>query len=196
MEIHLNTNSFRFARSISGSLRELSWGIYAYKSFANNRTLSFHPRSFKWTLGVFTISLRRWLEEALELLYTFGVRIWDTIPEPMCIIHMHSMLVQKGYIKQQIGLYGTLQDLFSSSLFAGGRIPTSDFLGAFSSACGKDGSPQASFQRRAINRATSRTGGGIHGLLNLKGNCHFKTDSFLRLCQEAEWVPERIPDEE
>lgn len=136
------------------------------------------------------------LEEALELTYAFGLHIWDTIPEPMCIIHMHNMLVQKGFIGKKIGLYGTLQDLFSTSFFISGEIPTSDYLGAFMSSSGKDGSRQASYQRRLANRAISRTAGGLNELLDLKGNRYFKNDSFLRLCHGAEWLPERIHDED
>ncbi|OBT60983.1 hypothetical protein VE03_09640 [Pseudogymnoascus sp. 23342-1-I1] len=136
------------------------------------------------------------LEEALEQAYASGVRIWDAIPEPMCIMHMHNMLVQKGFIKQQIGLYGTLQDLFSTAFFINGESPTSDFVGAFLSASTKDGSRQAIYQRRLANRAISRTAAGLHELLDPRVNRYFKDESFLRLCHNAEWVPERIPDEE
>lgn len=44
------------------------------------------------------------LMEALELAYGVSFLVWDRIPEPMCLIHLHNMLVQKGYITQPIGL--------------------------------------------------------------------------------------------
>lgn len=52
------------------------------------------------------------LMEELELVYEFSHFLWDRIPEPMLVIHLHNMLVQKGYIETPIGLYYSLQQLF------------------------------------------------------------------------------------
>ena len=49
------------------------------------------------------------LVEALELAYGTGLAIWDNVPEPMCIIHLHNMLVKKGYITRPVGLYATVE---------------------------------------------------------------------------------------
>jgi hypothetical protein len=37
------------------------------------------------------------LSEGLELAYGMGLFIWDNVPEPMCILHLHNMLVQRPY---------------------------------------------------------------------------------------------------
>lgn len=136
------------------------------------------------------------LMEALELAYGMNLLIWDRMPEPICLIHLHNMLVQKGYIKQEIGLYAAMQGLFPTAFFADGKAPTSDFGGAFLAVCSETGSRRATFQRRIITRTVTRTATELHGLLNMNMNRFFKQKSFLRLYREADWVPERIPDEE
>jgi hypothetical protein len=105
------------------------------------------------------------------------------------------MLVQKGHISQEIGLYASLQQIFPTAFFAGGKPPTSDFKGAFHAVCSETSS-RATFQRRAISRTIARTAVDLHGLLDMNANRFFKQKSLLRLYREADWVPERIPDEE
>jgi hypothetical protein len=135
------------------------------------------------------------LMEALELAYAMGFFVMDRMPEPMCVIHLHNMLVQKGYIDQPVGLYGSLQELFPDAYFAQGEAPTSNFAEAFRAVTSEPGSRRATFQRRAI----SRTATGlfdIHDILDVKANHFFKNKSILRIYREANWVPEKIPDEE
>ena len=136
------------------------------------------------------------LMEALEIAYGIGFHIWDGIPEPMCLIHLHNMLVQKGYIRQPVGMYATLEELFKTSFFANGHIPTSNFNEAFCAVINETGSRRATFQRRAMRQHVGRTATDIHGLLNSSINRFFKAKSLLRLYREANWVPDRIPDEE
>lgn len=59
--------------------------------------------------------------EALELSYCLTLFIWDQIPEPVCIIHLHNMLVERGYIKQPVGLYASLAGLFTEAFFVDGK---------------------------------------------------------------------------
>jgi hypothetical protein len=136
------------------------------------------------------------LIEALVLAYGINFMIWDRMPEPICIIHLHNMLVQRGYIRQEVGLYSSLQQLFPTAFFANGRAPTSDFMGAFLAVVNETGSRRATFQRRAISRNAARTAVDLHRLLNLNVNRFFKHKSLLKLYHEVDWVPERIPDEE
>ena len=136
------------------------------------------------------------LVEALELAYGMNFLVWDRIPEPMCLIHLHNMLVQKGYIRQPIGLYAALQDLFPTAFFADGKVCISDFNGAFLAVINETGSRRATFQRRGISRTAARTAVDIHGLLDMNANRFFKQKSLLRIYHEAGWVPERIPDED
>ena len=85
------------------------------------------------------------LVKALELAYGMSFLVWDRIPEPMCLVHLHSMLVQKGYIQQEIGLYASLQELFPAAFSVGGKGPTSDFTGVFLARCNETRSRYATF---------------------------------------------------
>lgn len=134
--------------------------------------------------------------EALELAYSMSLLMMDRIPEPFCVIHLHNMLVQKGYITREIGLYATLQELYQDTFFAEGRIPTSNFSRALNEVVGESSSRRAIFRRRAISRTAAMTNLDIHGYLNGNMNTYFKTKSMLGLYREAKWVPERVPDKE
>jgi hypothetical protein len=136
------------------------------------------------------------LMEALDLAYGMNFFIWERMPEPMSLIHLHNMLVQKGHINREVGLYASLQQLFPTAFFIDGKAPTSDFGGAFAALVNETGSRRATFQRQTIRRTASRMATDLHGLLDLNMNRFFKQKSFLRLYREAHWVPERILDEE
>ncbi|KAH8802625.1 hypothetical protein F5884DRAFT_802467 [Xylogone sp. PMI_703] len=136
------------------------------------------------------------LGEALEIAYSLNFFIWDRIPEPICLIHLHNMLVQKGFIGKEVGLYASFQEIFPTAFFVDGKAPTSDFIGAFAEICAKTGSRRATFERQAIRRSALRTGADIYALWNPKANRFFTQKSLLRLFAEADWIPERIPDED
>lgn len=55
---------------------------------------------------------------------------------------------------------------------------------------------RATFKRHAIKRQVAQTAVGMHGILNMNKNMFFKNKSLLRVYGEAEWVVDRIPDEE
>lgn len=61
------------------------------------------------------------LAESLEIVYRFGLLLWDQLPEPMLLVHLHNMLVQKKYLERPIGLFAALEDTFSAAFFADGR---------------------------------------------------------------------------
>ncbi|EPE37138.1 hypothetical protein GLAREA_09301 [Glarea lozoyensis ATCC 20868] len=136
------------------------------------------------------------LMEGLELAYGLNFLIWDRMPEPFSLIHLHNMLVKTGYIEEEVGLYATIQSLFLTTFFANGDIPTDNFDDAFISAMGETGSRRSLFQRRAIRRGISRTSTDMHGIVSLNANRFFKEKSLLRLLRESNWLPERITDEE
>jgi hypothetical protein len=125
------------------------------------------------------------LMEALELAYEVGLAIWESILEPMCLVHLHNMLIRKGYISKEIGLFTSLQDLFPTVFFVDGKAPTSDFHGAFLAVCSGPGSRRATFQRRAIRRTITRTAADPHGLLNVNANRFFKNKSLLSIYRKA-----------
>lgn len=90
--------------------------------------------------------------EALELAHGMGLFMWDRVPEPMCTIHLHNMLVQIGYISWPVGLYATFEVLFQGPFFADGNVPTSKFDQAFQARVGTPRSRRETFQRREPGR--------------------------------------------
>lgn len=133
------------------------------------------------------------LMEGLELAFRTTMMLWDRIPEPMMLVHLHNMLVQKGYITKDVGLYASMETLFPTAFFADGKPPTSNFDKALLDQISETGSRRAVFRRRAVTRmAHSAT--DIHGLLNLEMNRFFKAKPNLLLYRLADWNPERIPD--
>ncbi|KAE9368958.1 hypothetical protein N431DRAFT_382769 [Stipitochalara longipes BDJ] len=134
------------------------------------------------------------LVEALELSYAITFVLWDRIPEPMLVIHLHNMLVQKGYLSKEIGLYRSLQEMFQGAFFANGKVPTSDFGDAFITHIQETHTRRAIFERRAIRRTIHQTAVDIHGLLELNTNRFFKQKSLLKIYHEAEWIPDKISD--
>lgn len=136
------------------------------------------------------------LMEALELSYGLGLMMWDQLAQPICIIHLHNMLVQKGCISREIELFTNLQGMFGSAFFAGGNIPTSDFAGAFLAVSDTADSRRATLERRAVKRDACNTAADIHGLLKMNSNRFFKQRSLLMIYREAEWNHERVPDKD
>lgn len=136
------------------------------------------------------------LSEALELAYGMGLLIWDNVPEPMCILHLHNMLVQKGLIARPVGLWDTLEFLFQDSFFLNGKIPTSNFVEALEAVVGGPNSRREAFQNRAGRRQLARNATDTNDLLDAGVNRFFRTKSLLRIYRIADWIPDRIPDEE
>lgn len=71
------------------------------------------------------------LAEGLEVSYALSFLLLDRMPEPICLVHLHNMLVKRGYIKEPVELYERLPDLFPTAFFDG-KPPHTDFLEAFS----------------------------------------------------------------
>ncbi|KAK6222923.1 hypothetical protein LQW54_000734 [Pestalotiopsis sp. IQ-011] len=108
------------------------------------------------------------LMEGLELSYLLGMMVWDRTPEPFLLIHLHNMLVKKGYIAQPLGLYLTLQEVFARGFFVDGKAPTSNFQEALVARIN-----EFSGRAKAAHRATRRSmaqSNDIHGMLDVKGN--------------------------
>ena len=133
------------------------------------------------------------LMEGLELAYASSMKLWDSIPEPFLCIHMHNMLVQKGYIASPVGLYVSLQEIFPSDSFAGGKVPTSNFHRALKSHLDETSTRKA---RRQVSHASNeaRNSQGVHDTLRLDANRFFKTKPNVLLYRQALWIPDRIPE--
>lgn len=132
------------------------------------------------------------LAESLELVYRFGLTLWDQIPEPMLLVHLHNMLVQKKYLERPIGLFASLQDTFAASFFVEGRPPTSNFSEALSRQTDKGGT-HLERRQQAVRKETRNSN---TQMLDVAANRFFCTKSNLLLYRESGWNPDRIRDED
>ncbi|KAL1858888.1 hypothetical protein Daus18300_009757 [Diaporthe australafricana] len=134
------------------------------------------------------------LLEGLELSYRLSLVLWDRLPDPVLLIHLHNMLVQKGYIQQPVGLYAIFQNLFTECFFTDGKIPTSNFVEAFNSRINEMN--KGRHNQRASVRNAARAGLGLHGILDISTNNFFKKKSNILLYREVDWNPDRIEDKD
>ena len=130
------------------------------------------------------------LAEALILAQRITMLLWDRIPEPTLAVHLHNMLVEKGYLKQPVGLYATLQSLLKESFFVG-NVPNSRFYDALVKRVQVRSNHASLIQRQALARDLNKD---VHQLLDVSLNAFFNTKSSLMMYHDADWMPERIPD--
>ncbi|KAJ6784219.1 hypothetical protein PWT90_01797 [Aphanocladium album] len=123
------------------------------------------------------------LEEALRESYHRSLIVFDKIPEPICLLHLHNMLVQKGYLKKSVSLFATLQELFPEALFSEGKAPTKKFAQAL----------KTRIQEWRIGHPKTKAN---EDFWTLRKNVFFKRNSFLLQLNAAGWNPDRIPDSE
>ena len=131
------------------------------------------------------------LVEGLVLAQRVSMLIWDRIPEPTLALHLHNMLVKKGYLKSPVGLYASLETLFQDSFFPEG-VPDSAFYDNLVKHR-KHNSGITAHQRRASKSDDNQD---IHRLLDVRLNRFFNTKTALMMYYDADWDPERIPDSE
>ncbi|UKZ70533.1 uncharacterized protein TrAtP1_011513 [Trichoderma atroviride] len=138
------------------------------------------------------------LVEGLELSYRSAMALWEGMLEPTLIIHLHNMLVQKGYLKQEISLYSGLGWALSDTFFAGGQPPTRDFVEAFRSRFGKAFRSHVSKckSRKATNRRPVGKITNARDFLSLTSLHLFKQKSVLSMYESVDWDPSRIPESE
>ncbi|OAQ62046.1 hypothetical protein VFPPC_07268 [Pochonia chlamydosporia 170] len=128
------------------------------------------------------------LTEGLDIAYSSSMFLWDAMPEPMLLVHIHNMLVQKGYIERPIGLYHALEMLFPTSFFRNGKAPTSDFISAFTARVRETGS------RRTLPSQGAPSDRGMYGIADGQANGLFKQLSNIAVYRRAQWNVGRIPD--
>lgn len=133
------------------------------------------------------------LAEAIELTYRSIMVLWDRMREPMLVLHLHNMLVQKGYLERPVSVYNRLDDMFSQSFYYGGVRPKDKFVENFQAHVHKMVTRKEFLQDRANRRATSRIT-SAREFLSLVVLRLFRQKSTLLLYQEADWDPSRIPD--
>lgn len=133
------------------------------------------------------------LAEGLELMYRSVMILWDGMREPMLVVHLHNMLVQRGYLKRAVSLYSRLSTLFIEGFFFDGQPPTADFGDAFHAHVDKMVTRKDFAQERANRRSAAKVT-HTREFLKLILLRLFKQKSSLLLYQIADWDPDRIPD--
>ncbi|KAL7795378.1 hypothetical protein V8C37DRAFT_374320, partial [Trichoderma ceciliae] len=133
------------------------------------------------------------LAEGLELTYRSVMILWDGMREPMLVLHLHNMLVHRGYLKRPVTLYSRLEVMFADSFFLGGQPPTGDFVEAFHSHVNKIVTRRDFLQERSNRRAAGKVT-HTREFLKLVILRLFKQKSNLVLYGAADWDPDRIPD--
>ncbi|VUC36775.1 unnamed protein product [Clonostachys rosea] len=134
------------------------------------------------------------LLEALDLTYQVGTYIWDQVPEPAMLVHLHNMIVKKGYLEKPVELWHSIEQVFAEAMFPTGKPPTSKFAQTFMS---HSKSVQArSSSARSMKVKSSKNGTDMAGLLDLRSNVSFKSTPYINLLSQADWDPDRITDEE
>ena len=130
------------------------------------------------------------LVEGLILIQRAIMHLWDKIPEPTIALHLHNMLVKKGYLKKEVGLYATLENLLQDSFFPDG-IPTENFADTLVSHVATRQNDRSQRQRLATVQDQKTD---THHLLDPHYNRFFRQKSALMAHYDADWVPEKIPD--
>jgi hypothetical protein len=131
------------------------------------------------------------LMESLELAYLVGMWVWERLPEPMVLVHLHNMLVKKGYLKKPVGLYASLEHLFAPAFFIGGKVPSSNFADAFLARIRAATSARKEFD--AARKAAAQED-DIHRIMAVDGNRFFNIKSGLVTYRQSKWNIDAIPD--
>jgi hypothetical protein len=131
------------------------------------------------------------LMEGLEIAYLAGMMVWERLPEPMMIIHLHNMLVKKGYFKKPVGLYATLEQLFAPAFFLDGKAPSSDFSAAF---LARMRAVTSTRKKWDIARKLATKEHDIHRMMTVEAHRFFRIKSDLLLYRQSKWNIDAIPD--
>ncbi|KAL7915043.1 hypothetical protein GGI35DRAFT_488879 [Trichoderma velutinum] len=133
------------------------------------------------------------LAEGLELTYRSTMILWDNMREPMQVLHLHNMLVQRGYLKRPIAMYARLDTMFSESFYLGGKRPESNFIESLD-AHAYEVMVREEFLQEQTNRQAGPTITCVREFLRLIKLRFFRQKSNLVLYSEADWDPSRILD--
>ncbi|KAL6700868.1 hypothetical protein J3F84DRAFT_133002 [Trichoderma pleuroticola] len=164
--------------------------LHQLSSFLPSRFAATNPNGV-WDYSPFFCGAG--LAEGLELTYRSIMVLWDRMREPMLVLHLHNMLVQKGYLKKPITMYARLEALFAESFYAGGVRPEEKYVDAFQNHVHKMATRKEFLQERTNRRAAS-TVTRARDFLKLVILRLFKQKSTLVLYSDADWDPSRIPD--
>lgn len=135
------------------------------------------------------------LSEALELSYGAAMLVWDSVPEPTCIVHLHNMLAKRGILKRGIGLWYSLGEMFKECIF-NGTVPTSNFLSAFEKQVGGATSRCETFRNRTRTPQVAGCAANPNSPLDVSDNRYFKLKTIVGIYRAVNWIPDRVPSED
>ncbi|KAF9776908.1 hypothetical protein IL306_004853, partial [Fusarium sp. DS 682] len=135
------------------------------------------------------------LEEGLEIAYRLGMLLWDRMPEPTLMIHLHNAVVQKGYLSRPVGICQALENMFKETFFTQGRRPESAFGDALLASIRQPGSQHSQAQKQAL-RSKFQSANDILQYFDTNFNQLSQRSSILTTYRSADWNLEVIPDEE
>ncbi|KAI6830576.1 hypothetical protein KC342_g8368 [Hortaea werneckii] len=134
------------------------------------------------------------LVEGIILIQRLSMLMWDEMPEPTLLLHMQNMLVKKGLLDREIGLYDSLEQLLPGTFFQD-KVPNESFLETLNQRVSQ-GQGQSAFLHRRRRAEAQKESSDVHRLLDLNFNRFFTVKSELMKHFDAGWVPHRIPDRE
>jgi len=133
------------------------------------------------------------LAEGLVLSQRLMMHLWEKIPEHTLALHLHNMLVQRGFLENKIDLFAALEGLLGDSFFPNG-VPTAKFAQTRKPHV-TQGSEDNALRHRFKKTFRDNTA-NIHKMLDAEFNQFFKAKSSLMMYDDARYVPERIPDKD
>ncbi|RDW83736.1 uncharacterized protein DSM5745_04062 [Aspergillus mulundensis] len=136
------------------------------------------------------------LLEALEIAHGASMFMWDRVREPSLIVHLHNMLVKKGYLDQPVDLIDELTNTYRNEFFCKGKIPESRFFSALYAVMLRDAGAKDSSSHEIKVQRLKRNVNTVHDFMDERFNSVYRTKSLARLLREAYWVPDRISDDE
>jgi hypothetical protein len=131
------------------------------------------------------------LVEGLVLVQRVMMKLWECMPEPALIFHLHNNLVQKGYLQESVLLWTKLQTVFRNPVSTK-VIPTDSFIETLTGRVKRWQFEQSPLrQPQAASKAKTKD---VRQRLDPGPNRFFYLKSTLMMYDDAAWIPERIPD--
>jgi hypothetical protein len=135
-----------------------------------------HNANGPW--GCFSLLCATGLVQGIVLVQRVLVHLWDIIPKPKLTLHLHNMLVKKGFSEKRVKLYATLEIMFQDSFFPHG-IPTDNSSNALLARTGHGRLNRSTLrQHQATSRDTTKD---IHRLLDSDFSRFFKAKLTLMM---------------
>ncbi|KAF4485273.1 hypothetical protein CGGC5_v006951 [Colletotrichum fructicola Nara gc5] len=150
-----------------------------------------------WTLSPFLCGVG--LAEALQIIYSTGMRFLDIYPVPTMMLHLEQMIHNTGGYEGKehdwgLPLATIMRGLFRHCLYVEGKWPSKDaaaeeYVDALDTWAGGD---VTTTRRLRAKRVMEPVAGAVACPFPVRQNVNFNKMSHLMIYQEADWDPSRI----